>query len=196
MSHLHPAAARLIFYPLADFWYKLFRRDKRSISMKNAAGDHHRMPDASARTTVLQRHRPIARSATRRSERPGEKGDKTILFPYGTHVGPDVRRTRQIRRARLPRVRRMDKRAAAKEVAAECLIVNVIEQVCYVDAPCDMLGESIAAVEIEDAIARNLTHINPRPPLKRIHPAVPPFAAKQAPRVRRPGAELMARSVG
>ena len=90
----------------------------------------------------------------------------------------------------------MDKRAAAQEVAAECLIVNVIQQVCHVDAPCDVLRERIAAVEIEDAIARNLTDINPRSPRERIHPAVPPCAASPTPRVRRPGAELMDWGVG
>src|SRR5262245_2644352 len=97
---------------------------------------------------------------------------------------------------RSPGVRRMDKRAATQEVAAECLIVNVIEQVGYIDAPCEVLGESIAAIEIEDAIARNLTDINPRPPRERFHPAVPPFAVKPTPRVRCSDAELMARSVG
>ena len=86
----------------------------------------------------------------------------------------------------------MDKRPAAKEVAAERFIVVVIEQVRNVGANRDVLRERVAAVEIEDAIARNWTGVDPRQPLERIHPAVLQRAAEPTPRVRRPDAELMA----
>ena len=89
----------------------------------------------------------------------------------------------------------MDERAAAKEVTAEPFIVVVIEQVRNVGADGHVLRELVAAVEIEDAIARDWPGICARPPLERIHPAVPQSAAQPIPRVRRPGAELMARSV-
>jgi hypothetical protein len=90
----------------------------------------------------------------------------------------------------------MDKRPAAKQVAAERFIVVVIEQVRNVGAYHGVLREPIAAVEIKDAIARNGTDINPRQPLERIHPAVLQCAAEPTARVRRPSAELMARGVG
>jgi hypothetical protein len=78
-----------------------------------------------------------------------------------------------IRGARLPGVRQMDECAAAEEVGAERFIVVFVEQVRHVSARGDVLSESIAAVEIEDAIAGDRADIYPRQPLERIHPAVP-----------------------
>ena len=89
----------------------------------------------------------------------------------------------------------MQQRAAAEEVGAEGFVMLVVEQVGNVGAGCDVLNELVAAVEIEDAIPRNRARIYTRKPLERIHPAVPQGAANPIPRVRRPGAELMAWSV-
>ena len=90
----------------------------------------------------------------------------------------------------------MSERAAAEDVAAERFVMVVIEQIRNVGAGCEVSGEPIAAVEIEDAIPWNRSDIYPCQPSERIHPAVPQCAAKAIPRVRHPGAELMDRGVG
>ena len=59
--------------------------------------------------------------------------------------------------ARLPRVRHVPERAAAEEVAAERFVMIVIEQIGDVGADCHVAGERVAAVEIEDAVARHRT---------------------------------------
>jgi hypothetical protein len=89
----------------------------------------------------------------------------------------------------------VSERAAAEEVAAERFVMVVIEQIRNVCAGCDVAGEPIAAVQIEDAVARNRTTIHPRQPRERIHPSVPHRAADASPLVRHPDAELMARSI-
>ena len=90
----------------------------------------------------------------------------------------------------------MSERATTQEVAAERFVMVVIEQIRNIGAGCDVTGEPIAAVKIEDAVARNRTDIRPSEPGEPIHPAVPHRAADPIPLVRRPRAELMARSVG
>ena len=86
----------------------------------------------------------------------------------------------------------MSQRAATEEVAAERLVVTVVEQIRYVGAGCDVARDPIAGVDIEDAVARNRTGIRPREPGEPVHPAVPQRAADRIPVVRHPGAELMA----
>ena len=90
----------------------------------------------------------------------------------------------------------MSERAAAEDVAAERFVMVVIEQIRNVGAGCDVPGEAIAAVKIEDALSRNRTVVRPRQPGEPIHPAVPQGAGDPIPLVPRPRAELMARSVG
>ena len=58
----------------------------------------------------------------------------------------------------------MSERAATQEVAAEGFVMVVVEQIRNIGAGCDVTGEPIAAVEIEDAVARNGTDICPREP--------------------------------
>jgi len=64
----------------------------------------------------------------------------------------------------------VNQRAAAEEVAAERLIVVVIEQVRDIGADRDVFREPIGAVHIENAVARNRSHVNPCLPGKRIPP--------------------------
>ena len=67
----------------------------------------------------------------------------------------------------------MSERAATKKVATERFVMHIIEQICNIGAGCDVSSEPVAAVEIEDSVARNRTSIHPRQPRERIHPAVP-----------------------
>ena len=60
--------------------------------------------------------------------------------------------------------RYVSERAATQEVAAERFVMVVIE-IRNIDAGCDVTSEPIAAVEIEDAVARIRTDI--RPPSQR-----------------------------
>ncbi len=90
----------------------------------------------------------------------------------------------------------MSERAATQEVTAERFVMVVIEQIRNIGAGGDVTREPIAAVEIEDAVARNRTDIRPREPGEPVHPAVPHRAADPIPLVGHCDAELMARSVG
>ena len=90
----------------------------------------------------------------------------------------------------------MSQCAAAEEVAAERFIVVIVEWIRKIGPGGDVSRQLVTAVEIEDTVARNLSNIDPRKPLERIHPAVPQGAGKLTLRVRRPGAELMDRRVG
>jgi hypothetical protein len=90
----------------------------------------------------------------------------------------------------------VSERAATEEVAAERFVMRVIEQIGNIGAGCDVSGEPIAAVEIEDSLARNRTGIHARQPGEPIHPAVPHRTADPIPLVRDPDAELMSRGVG
>jgi hypothetical protein len=67
----------------------------------------------------------------------------------------------------------VSERAATQEVAAERFVMVVIEQIRNIGPGCDVAGEPIAAVEIDDAVARNRTGIHPRQPGEPVHPAVP-----------------------
>ena len=90
----------------------------------------------------------------------------------------------------------MGKRTAAKEVGAERFVMVFVEQVGNVGPGCDMLGKLIAAVEIDNAVARNRADIYSRQPRKRIDPPVPQRAVTSASRVGRSGAELMIGGIG
>ena len=74
----------------------------------------------------------------------------------------------------------MSERAATQEVAAERFVMVVIE-IRNIDAGCDVTSEPIAAVEIEDAVARIPDRHTSPEPAEPIHPAVPHQAADPVP---------------
>src|SRR6185369_13813721 len=92
-------------------------------------------------------------------------------------------------------VRYVSERAATQKVAAKRFVVIFLEQIRNIGTDGDVTTQPIAPVEIDDSVCRNRTGIHPRQPRKPMHPAVPQRAADPTPFVRRPDAELVARSV-
>ena len=67
----------------------------------------------------------------------------------------------------------MSQGAATEKVAAERFIVVIVEQIRKIGPGGDVCRQLVPAVEIEDTVAPDLSNIDPRQPLERIHPAVP-----------------------